>query len=337
MKTKEKNDYDCHTGCSKTTFKVLEILDFLRKTDEFCVRDILERFELDRQAFMRHLKSIKHYFKQAYDKDIIEDIRRGCFRVINKEVFFQALNFGDQKELLSYIQILQEVLPHYYNKLDPAIRKRLKKEKTKISSAYHFHNQKHEKNLDTELLEKIEKSVRERRKVDVVYRGKKDIKEYKSVKPLKIIYMEGNLYLGCLVSQNPDYGPEFYRLRVHRINEFNLLSETYNETTLVAEALDFIKSFQTPFEDFGRSKRKVSLIISKTIAKHFLQKKYLSSQMEEKIEDGKLRVTYFVTNKKEIFPLVKKWLPDIYIEEPAEWKEQLEEELFQYLHHRVNP
>jgi predicted DNA-binding transcriptional regulator YafY len=332
MKKKTKN-YNCYSGCSQTTFNVLEILAFLSKADEFCVNDVLDDLQLDRQAFMRHFKSIQHYFIKTQGKHIAEDSKRGCYRIINKEVFVQALDFGDQKELFSYIQVLQEVLPHYYNKLDPAIKKRLKKEKTAISSAYHFHNQRHEKNLDLELLEKIEKSVYGKRKVDIEYKTNKGIQKYQNARPLKIIYMEGNLYLGCLVKSDPKYGFDFYRLRVHLIKGYTLLSETYNETRLVKKALNFIQTFQSPFDDFGKEKRVVKLIVSKSIAKHFLQKKYLSSQTEEVLEDGRLRVTYWVTNEKEIFPLVKKWLPDIYIEEPTSWKEQLEGELFGYLYH----
>ena len=322
---KKKSKYQCTSGCSQTTFTVLEILSFLNEVDEFCVNDVLEIFQIDRQAFMRHFKSIRHYFLEKYNKEIAQSTTRGCFRIINKEVFLQALNFGDSKELLSYIHILQEVLPHYYHKLDESVKKRLKKENMSVKSIYHFYNPAREKKVNPELLSQVEKSVRYRRKVNIQYQGKTKLKDYLNVKPLKIVYMEGNLYVAVLEETN------FMLLRIYLIKKYEFLDETYNEIPIVQDALNFAISFQTPFDVFGKTKTKVSLIVRKKYAKHFLQKKYLSSQREEKLEDGRLRLFFEVTNYKEIIPLVKKWLPNIYIEEPKEWNEKFQEELHDYL------
>lgn len=320
---------NCHSGCTKATYTVLEILAYLYEKEIFCVADVLEEFELDKQAFMRHLKTIRVFFKNKYGKDIAENTSKGCFRVINRHVLKQALNFGDNKEQLGYIQILQDVLPNYYNKLDKRIQKRVSSEEEKAKSVYYFHQAAKELSADQEILSRAESSIKKRRKADLVYDTKKGFRSYNNIRPLRIIFMEGNLYLACLIEDKTDY--LYTTFRIYKIKEYTLKSETFNDTDIVTKARDFSRNFQTSFSNFEAKTKEVVLLVSKDYAAHFLQKKYLCSQEEKLKSDGNLLVTYQVDSYKEIRQLVKKWIPNIWIVKPEEWKEELRKELTDYL------
>ena len=320
---------NCQTGCSKATYTVLEILSYLYEKETFCVNDVIDEFDLDRQAFMRHFKTIRVFFKNELGKDIAENTSRGCFRIINRHVFKQALNFGDNKELLGYIQILQEILPNYYNKLDKRIQKRVSSEQAKADSVYHFHESAREEPADPEILAGIESSIRKKRKSELVYETRKGPRLYKNIKPLRIIFMEGNLYLACITEGNEDYS--YTTFRIYKIKSYEHGSEVFNDTVMVKMAKDFSQNFQTPFSNFRAERREVVLLVSKKYANFFLQKKYLRSQKEELQSDGSVLLTYQVDNYKEIRQIVRKWIPNIWIVKPEEWREKLRLELTEYL------
>jgi len=67
------------------------------------------------------------------------------------------------------------------------------------------------------------------------------------------------------------------------------------------------------------------------VSKHFLQKKHLPSQEEKLLDNGKLLLTFYVTDYMEISPMIKKWIPNLILKEPLEWREKLIEELSMYL------
>jgi len=76
---------------------------------------------------------------------------------------------------------------------------------------------------------------------------------------------------------------------------------------------------------------KVLIDATPEVAQHFIQKKHLPSQEEKLLADGTLRLTYYVTDYMELAPMIKKWLPNLTIIEPMEWREKLMSELDTYL------
>ena len=68
----------------------------------------------------------------------------------------------------------------------------------------------------------------------------------------------------------------------------------------------------------------------------FLQKKHLPLQEEKLLDDGKLLLTFYVTDYMEISPRIKKWMPHLRLIEPMERKEQLAKELELYLAEMTN-
>jgi predicted DNA-binding transcriptional regulator YafY len=310
-----------------TSYDTLKVLNYIIKNDTICTANIGTILKSDKseRSNMRHFKTIKAFFKNELDIEVFEQAGRGCYQIINKETLQQALNLGDKKELLSYMQILKEVLPHYYETLDDSMKRKISRAEKDADLVYIFHNNPMEDFKNNHALKDVEKAVKLRRKVEFVYRGI----TYKEVRPINIIFMEGNLYLACVTEDEFNGGFKF--LRIHLIEEFKMSGNEFNETEKVTEVRRFLQDFQTPFAVFQGDFQKVVLKASPQKAKHFLQKKHLPSQEEQLLEDGSLLLTFYVTDYMEISTMVKKWMPNLEILEPIEWRDKLTKELEYFL------
>ena len=316
----------------ETSYDTLKVLNYIINNDTICTADIGGILQSDKseRSNLRHFKTIRAFFKNELGIEVFERSGRGCYQIINKSTLQQALNLGDKKELLSYMQILKEVLPHYYETLDDNMKRKISRAEKDADLAYIFHNNPMEDFKNNHALKDVEKAVKLQRKVEFVYR---DI-IYKEVRPLNIIFMEGNLYLACVTEDEFNGGFKF--LRIHLIEDFQMSGNEFNETEKVIEVRRFLQEFQTPFAVFQGKFRKVILKASSQVAKHFLQKKHLPSQEEKVLEDGSLLLTFYVTDYMEISPMIKKWMPNLVLLEPLEWKEKLAEELELYLSRMIN-
>ena len=68
------------------------------------------------------------------------------------------------------------------------------------------------------------------------------------------------------------------------------------------------------------------------IAHYFLHRDFLESQqIEEKLDDGTLIVSFTVSHDEDIDNIIKSWLPHIEILEPKRFREKLHKELKEYL------
>ncbi len=310
-----------------TSYDTLKVLNYIINNDTICTSKIASILQSDKseRSNLRHFKTIRAFFKNELGIEVFERTGRGCYQIINKSTLQQALNLGDKKELLSYMQILKEVLPHYYETLDDSMKRKISRAEKDADLAYIFHNNPMEDFKNNHALKDVEKAVKLQRKSEFVYRGI----TYKEVRPLNIIFMEGNLYLACVTEDEFNGGFKF--LRVHLIEDFKISGNEFNETEKVIEVRRFLQEFQTPFAVFQGEYKKVVLEVSHQAVKHFLQKKHLPSQEEKLLENGKLLLTFYVTDYMEISPMIKKWMPHLLLIEPVEWKDKLSSELELYL------
>jgi predicted DNA-binding transcriptional regulator YafY len=77
---------------------------------------------------------------------------------------------------------------------------------------------------------------------------------------------------------------------------------------------------------------KVTLNISKEIAKYFQRKPISKTQkMESLYEDGSMNISVEITNDMEIIPLVKYWIPHIKVLEPQGIIVKIEKDLKSYI------
>ena len=310
-----------------TSYDTLKVLNYIINNDTICtnkISSILQNNKSERSN-LRHFKTIQSFFKNELGIEVFERKGRGCYQIINKNTLQQALNFGDKKELLSYMQIFKEVLPHYYETLDDSMKRKISRAEKDANLIYLFHNNPMEDFKNNDALQDVEKALKLKRRVEFEYRGV----VYKDVRPLNIVFMEGNLYLACITKDEFNGGFKF--LRIHLIKYFKINGNEFNETEKVIEVRRFLQDFQTPFSVFRGEYKKVVLEATPIVSKHFLQKKHLPSQEEKLLDNGKLLLTFYVTDYMEISPMIKKWIPNLILKEPLEWREKLIEELSMYL------
>ncbi len=310
-----------------TSHETLKLLNHIIHHDSICIKHlstILKNNKSERSN-LRHFKTIQSFFQRELNIEIFERTSRGCYQVINKKFLEQALNLGDRKELLSYIHILKEILPHYYETLDSTIQNRIKCAEKDTNFIYIFHNNPMEDFKKSNILILIEKAIKLKRKSTLLY--KEQI--YKDIKPLSIIFMEGNMYLACLTNDDANNGFKF--LRINQIENFEIGVSEFHKSEKVVQAYQFLQEFQTPFASFDSKYHKVLIDARQEVAQYFLQKKHLPSQEEKMFKDGSIQLTYYVTNYKEVAPLVKKWMPYLTIKEPIDWRHKLMGEVEEYL------
>ena len=310
-----------------TSLETLKLLKYLMENNTICTSKLNTILNNDKseRSNLRHFKTIQYFFKKEFDVEIFQKISRGCYEVTNNDILKQSLNFSDKKELLSYVKILKEVLPNYYEKLDDEIKNDIENSSKNSKELYHFHNNPLEDFSNKELLKEIEESIVKKRKVNFLY---KNI-NYIDAKPLQIIFMEGNLYLALLTDDIVNSGFKF--LRVNYIENYIIQITEFNETINILKAYEFLKEFQTPFTWFNSEYKQVKISITSYAKEFFRIKKHLPSQEYKELEDGTAQVVYYVTNYMEIVLLVKKWFPHLKIVEPIEWKAKFNNELKEYI------
>lgn len=257
----------------ETSYDTLRLLHHIINHDSICTHEIASILKNSKseRSNLRHFITLREFFLQELNIEVFERSSKGCYRIINKDTLHQALNLGDKKELMSYVHILKQVLPHYYATLDDEMKKSITKAEKDAELTYLFHNNPLEDFANSNILKTVEKAVKSKRKSTIRYRSF----SFDNVKPLRIVFMEGNLYLACLSDDEQNNGFKF--LRISMIENFDVSANEFNETEKVLDAREFLNEFQTPFSSFQTDYTKVIIKASPNVAHHFLQKKHLRS------------------------------------------------------------
>ena len=73
---------------------------------------------------------------------------------------------------------------------------------------------------------------------------------------------------------------------------------------------------------------KVTISVAAEAADYFRQREQLPEQeIIESRSDGSLLLTTKIAHQKQLFPVIRYWLPHLRIVEPEEWRQEQEEEL----------
>ena len=175
-----------------------------------------------------------------------------------------------------------------------------------------------------DLVEDLEYAISKQKMISFSYKRwykPDEIKTYENVKPYKIIIFDGFWYL---LTQYKDHYIKFY---LKEIRDLKILEETFvrDEKVLdrMEKALDIW--FDPKAEPFD-----VTLLLNSDAIVYF-ERKPIKGQYLKKNSDGTAELTVSITNKEEIFTVLKKWLPQIRVIEPYELQEEFEEILKGYL------
>ena len=175
-----------------------------------------------------------------------------------------------------------------------------------------------------DLIEDLEYAISKQKTLTFKYKkwsAPDNIKTYENVKPYKIIIFDGFWYL---LTQHKDHYIKFY---LKEIRDLQILEKTFVQEEKVLDrmnkALDIW--FDPKVEPFD-----VTLLLDSDAIVYF-ERKPIKGQYLKKNSDGTAELTVSITHKREIFSVLKKWLPQIKVIEPNELQAEFEKMLKEYL------
>ena len=168
----------------------------------------------------------------------------------------------------------------------------------------------------------IESALREKRVITCTYDNENYTPYSTTIKPLKIVNFEGFWYLLAL---RKDILKKYY---FKNISNPIMTEETFTTDSKLESLLDNSISvwFQKDVEPF-----EVKLFVDASSAKFFKRRPLPTQKIDLLHSDGSMEFSISITHEMEILPLVKYWIPHLFIIEPLWIKEMLEEETLSYL------
>jgi len=175
-----------------------------------------------------------------------------------------------------------------------------------------------------DLIEDLEDAIAKQKEITFRYKKwwKPDtIRTHKHVKPYKIIIFDGFWYL---LAKSGDLYIKYY---LKEIRELKILEQTFAREEKVTKAME--KAIGIWFDPSAEA-FDVVLLLDKSAIVYF-ERKHIKGQYLKKNADGTAELTLSVTDKREVFSILKKWLPQVRVIEPRELQEEFEKILAQYM------
>ena len=175
-----------------------------------------------------------------------------------------------------------------------------------------------------DLVEDLEYAISKQKTLTFKYKKWYDpnnIKTYENVKPYKIIIFDGFWYL---LTQYKDHYIKFY---LKEIRDLKILDKTFEQDEKVFDRME--KALDIWFDPKADPFDVTMLLDSDAIV--YFERKPIKGQYLKKNSDGTAELTVSITNKEEIFTVLKKWLPQVRVIEPSELQEEFERMMKRYL------
>ncbi len=302
------------------TERVFKIFKLLFKGNEVCTKKIAEMFSVDIRTAQRDLKYIKKFFQKA-----LFQTKKGCYKILTSQdlAVYKEEDFDKIENFFKFLALFDNNFQNIFpNQTKPVIKKLIKNTKR----IYHIHEFPIEEMKNKKILENIEYAIKYKRYLNIEYFETRRL-DLDKIKPLKIVFAQGNWYLASMTNYYK-FNKGFKFFRINFITKTKILSETFKTDK---EALEFIKNFQSLFQDYQKEPYKVTLKVSKEAERYFRVKKFLKSQKEYPQKNGDLIVTYLINNDMEIMPLIKKYLPLVKVLEPISLREKIKKDIKKFL------
>ncbi|MEA3456833.1 MAG: WYL domain-containing transcriptional regulator [Campylobacterota bacterium] len=175
-----------------------------------------------------------------------------------------------------------------------------------------------------DLIEDLEEAISRQKNVDFSYKTLREpykIKSYENVKPYKIIIFDGFWYLLA------EYHGHYIKFYLKEIRNIKVLNQTFERNGELLERMSKALGFW--FDPTAKSFEAILLLDQEVIV--YFKRNPINGQRIKMNYDGTAELTVTATDKREIFDLLKKWLPQIRVIEPFELQEEFEEMLQGYL------
>ena len=162
-------------------------------------------------------------------------------------------------------------------------------------------------------IQTLEQSIKEKKVIDCSYNDERHPIYSTKIKPLKIVNFEGFWYV---IALNDETLKKYY---LKNLSNLILTEETFTTDSKLEELLDnsisiwFSRSTE-PFE--------VKLCADKNAAKYFKRRPLPTQKIESIGNDGTMEFSVSITHEMEILPIVKYWMPHLFVLEP-EWIQEI--------------
>ncbi len=238
-----------------------------------------------------------------------------------KAVSYQAAN-DDELVIEMLESMAQNIGGSFYTKA----HRLLKQLQGGLSTPYYMRIGVEDISTKFELIRFLETAIQKRNAVAFDYRRwydkKGELKHYGQVKPLKIIIFEGFWYL---LSEHDGHYKKFY---LKEISNCVIHQESFTVSPEMSSAIEnslgiWFNPDVEPFE--------VVLYVEKDAVVYFERKSISKNQKLYKKQDGTAELVLKITDKRELFAMMKYWLPHLRVLEPAELQGEFENIMQEYL------
>ena len=168
----------------------------------------------------------------------------------------------------------------------------------------------------------IEQAIKEKKTVECSYNNERNPVYTTVINPLKIVNFEGFWYL---VALKDDILKKYY---LRNISNSKITDETFETDSKLENLLD--NSISIWFSR-GTEPFEVKLYANKSAAKYFKRRPLPTQKIDSLNSDGTMEFSVTITHEMEILPLVKYWIPHLFILEPEWVKEIVKKDTQEYL------
>ncbi len=168
----------------------------------------------------------------------------------------------------------------------------------------------------------IEQAIKEKRAMECSYNNEHHPIYTTTINPLKIVNFEGFWYLIALRNET------LKKYYLKNLSHPKITDDIFETTSELEKLLENSISiwFQKDIEPF-----EVKLYADKGATKYFKRRPLPTQKIDSLNSDGTMEFSLTITHEMEILPLVKYWIPHLFILEPAWIKEILEDDTQNYL------
>ncbi len=168
----------------------------------------------------------------------------------------------------------------------------------------------------------LEQAIKEKRAIKCNYDNEWDPVFTTTIKPLKIVNFEGFWYL---VALRKDTLKKYY---LKNLSNITLTNETFTTDKKIE---DLLENSITIWFDEDTEPFEVKLYADDAAAKYFKRRPLPTQKIESLNNDSTMEFSVSITHEMEILPLVKYWIPHLFVLEPEWLKEMVDEEVKKYM------
>lgn len=301
----KKEQYD------KALTRLIGILSKLSNNERFNTQELAKEYNVGQRTIQKDIYERLISFPIGKDSDGKFMFEYGFS--LNKSLF------NNDETILISLALSQFEDVNDFNKISDSILKKLLNPST--FNPYFIKQDDIESiKIDSTLIETLEQAIEYQNHILI-----KSVRGNIQVEPYKIVAYDGIWYL---VAKDEEDGKTKTFMLSH-IKDIKILPNKHRVSQSYIEQL-LNKTHSAWFEEGNCFK--VIIKVYSDIAQYFEKRKFLQSQnIEKKLDNGSLIVSFNVSHIEDIDNIIKSWLPDIEVLEPIDYRDKINNELKTYL------